>query len=76
MERFDLGFDLEGCLATAARDVSEAHARQLRWVAGELRIGHAGGQLPAPRDVLTDSGAADAYLRAARAGRLRSRASA
>jgi len=67
--------DLDRAVAQASTDASPARVRQLRWVARELAVGHASGQLPEPLAVLTDAAQADAYLRAAQSGALRTRTS-
>jgi integrase len=67
--------DLDQTVARASTGVSPARARQLRWVARELILGHASGQLPEPHAVLGDPAQAGAYLRAAQDGTLRTRTS-
>jgi integrase len=68
-------FDLDETVARATGAASAARARQLRWVAGELTLGHASGQLPEPYAILADPVRATAYLRAAQDGTLRTRSS-
>jgi integrase len=70
-----VGFDLDRTVAQASDGASPARARQLRWVARELALGHASGQLPQPLAVLTEAAHADAYLEAAGNGTLRTRTS-
>lgn len=75
---------LDGCVAelTSSQDVSSARARQLRWVAGELRRATELPRFPRPAATVTGVAAllspaqVTAYLDAADRGELRRRSSA